>query len=269
MRIQKWAKKLYDRVASGENEEDILYLDFLKLLIERSDNNKDAVIAVCGERGMGKSSFAIVCALILRQLGMSFEMENIFYGTHDLRPAVMKMTTSRRTIFVFDEMIDFAFSHDAMSMLNKNISKLLTKNRKMNNIYFLCIPRFKNLDSTIRTGIINFWIEVFWKSNAKEKDKQFAYAQFFRMDKNVCSDDPWGLENKDVRKIRAISGFEQLKIFKKINPRSQTFRFPPIPKPLEKQYEVLSRDGLRIAGDDFLSKISAKEAKEKPSETVR
>lgn len=256
MKSDLWGKRLHEKVING-NKQTKQYAMFLAGLKERTDNNKDAVVAVCGERGMGKSSFAIVSGMILHHLGLNFDFDNIYYGTRDINKAIGKITSSQKTVFVFDEMIDFGYSRDAMSRLNKTIAKILTKSRKLNNIYFFCIPRFRNLDSTIRNDVVHYWIDVFWKSQNKEQKSRFAMAALFRKDRNPVAVDPWGVDDIKLVKKRAFTPHDTLMVCNKIRSYVCSLVFPPIPIPIEKEYEELSKGSLKAAGEDFLSSFSA------------
>lgn len=251
-----WGQHLLFKLNKGTYEEQ-LYLKFLHGIITRIKSNDDCVICVCGERNSGKSSFAIVSALGLKQLGLNFDMSNIFYGRKDLNKAMRKIHSTRNSVFVFDEMIDFAYSMDAMTMLNKAITKTLSKTRKLNHVYFFCIPRFKNLSSTIRNAVVHFWVEVFWKSTAEDRDKKSALAALFRKDKNPISIDPWGIEETTSKfkltylKRSVLSSDDLEKLMKRIKSFICVLKFPPIPLPIEQNYETSARDFLKDTNDEY------------------
>lgn len=266
--LDLWGRRLRLRLNRG-NEEMKLMLEFDLGLKRRVDDNKDAVVAWCGDRGMGKSTGGIVNGLVLRDLEMTFDMSNVFYGAENLDIAVKKVTSTRGNVFVFDEMIDFAYSREAMTSANRAIVKIITKARKLNHIIFLCIPKFKTLDSGIRNDCVNFWIEVLWKSENKNRDKRFALAALFRKDLNPMVSDPWGLDDTKAMKRRLFNPLAQLRFMERMRSYLGTMAFPPIPKVIEEVYEEHSRNAIMHTGDKFLEgrvkKAETKERKETPA----
>jgi len=259
--LDLWGDKLQSKLENGTHQQR-QYLKFLDGLVWRANNNMDAVVAVCGERGMGKSSFAITSGILLRRKGINFDFENIFYGPDALKGAVTNISQSRKGAYVFDEMIDLAYSRNAMTTLNRSLAQFFTKIRKMNNIVFLCIPRFKALDPALRNDIVHFWAEVFWKSYAQEHKKRFALVSLFRKDKNQMTDDPWGFDNKYIYK-RAFKPLDQLRIMKKMRSYVGCVNCPPLPKPIEKAYEDTARDYLKTSSEDLITAFEKKKAKSK------
>jgi len=252
--LDLWGEKIIESLKGGDQQERA-YLKFVKNCAIRISENKDAVICVCGERGMGKSSFAVLTALCLRKYGMKFDFGNLFYGPDCLEDAINRIVSTRKSVFIFDEMIDFAYSRDAMSSLNKNIAKLLTKSRKLNHIFFFCIPRFRNLDTTIRNDVVHYWIEVYWKSEAGRHHDRFALAGFFRKDRNPLAEDPWGISGMREERLRVYTPRDQLRLMKKIRSFLCSLRYPPLPVVIEEKYEEMSRKTLRESGAEIYNSI--------------
>lgn len=267
-----WGDHIIHKLDHGDLQHRRL-MRFLRGIAARlsEESNNDAVICVGGERNMGKSSFAIICAIILRRLGLAFDFTNVFYGLESLQFAIPKITTTRRNVFVFDEMIDFAFSKEAMSSLNKGMAKILIRSRKLNHVYFFCIPRFRSLDGSLRNDVVHFWIEVIWKSKDKKKDQRFALAVLFRKDRNTLTSDPWGVTDVHLEKRRVFTPKQQLRMLKRVRSFRCTLAFPALPAVIERAYEGSSRDSLAEAGERFVANMSkkprepkkAKEEKEK------
>jgi len=264
--LDKWGKHIIHKLEATGKEDDRNFLNMLQGVATRLNENKDAVICVGGERGMGKTSLAIISALILRQYGVSFNFSNIFYGQDDIEKSLEKVVTNEHSCFIFDEMIDFAYSREAMTTVNRTIVKILTKARKLNHVYFFCIPRFKSLDSNVRNFIVHYWIEVYWKNDAKAHDEKFAYAALFSKDKNPATSDPWGIEDIAAKKYKPVRGFQDTwKVMKKFRSYICDLTFPALPIVIEKEYEELSKlslaSGVEGALDVFKNKKSAEELK--------
>lgn len=261
-----WGKKLITKMENGSQQKK-KYVKFLRMLKERTDSNLDAIIAVCGPRGMGKSSLSIESALILRQLGMSFDFNDIVFGQDALEKAIPKIASTRGRVYVFDEMIDLSYSRNAMSTLNKSIAQFITKVRKMNNIIFLNIPRFKTLDPAIRNDIVHFWIEVFWRSpDTVQHSERVALAALFTKDRDPTTNDPWDLDLPKDKKRMAFTPQQQLRIMKRMRSYRACLSFHPLPKVIENEYENRSRSYIGVAGQDFLNALAAKRKPKKADE---
>lgn len=257
--VELWGRKLIRKLEKG-NVQERRFLRFLKNIVERlsPEKNNDMVICVGGERNMGKSSFAIVCAIILRVLGLRFTQEQVYYGLEDIERAVRDIVNNRRSVYVFDEMIDISYAKDSMSALNKGISKLFTRNRKLNHCYFLCIPVFKDLDKGPRDGVVHIWIDIVWKSEAKERDKRFALAAIMRKNKNPLAEDPWGITKSKMKDKKVFSPRDHLRVLKRLPSFVGTVAFPPLPKAIEEAYESHSRESAKDAGERLISSITKK-----------
>ncbi len=252
--LDLWGKHLLEKLEKGD-EQERLYLQFAKELKGRLDKNKDAIICVSGERGLGKSSFSVNTCLLLRQLGVKFTTSHIFYGETERDSAINTYRSSQFSAFSFDEMIDFAYSRDAMTRQSKMLIKTLTKSRKLNNITFLNIPRFRALDPGIRNEVVHFWCDIVWRSDAEDRDKQFALVALLSKDRNPITTDPWGLDDSRLMKKRIYDAGNHLKFLKKLRSFVCVMRFPPLPKVLEDYYESLSIKSLMAEQND-IQKIS-------------
>lgn len=264
-RIDLWGRNLAKKLRRG-NEYERLYYEFLEGLALRTQENKDAVVCVSGERGLGKTAFALVSSIVLRKMKVKFDFSNVFYGAGNTRQAIRKVINSEGTAFVFDEMIDVAYSRDAMTSMNKNIAKILTKARKLNNIYFFCIPRFKNLDSTLRNDVVHYWAEMLYQSKNTVRSKRHATAALFRKDRNPVAEDPWGMSATKYIKKRVYTSQDQTKLVKRLRSFVCFMKFPPLPYSIEAEYEGLSKQSLKDTGDKFLSGILKEKKSEKTDE---
>lgn len=260
--LDSFGEKLIKKLESGNSQEK-LFLNLLEGIADRINNDKDAIICTCGDRGKGKTSLAVWAAIGLRQFNIKFNMSNIFYGSKDLKTAIRKMINETRNTFIFDEMIDHAYSRDAMSSVNKTVAKILTKSRKVNHVTFFCIPRFRNLDSTIRNDVVNFWLEVFWQSKAEDRHKKYALAALFRKDMNPLAQDPWGFDDTSYIRKRIFSAHDQLKLMRKIRSYVCPIQFPPLPLTLENKYKQLSIECLKDSGDKFINDVMSSTVQKK------
>lgn len=252
--LDLWGKKILERCRDSDDERENNWVNHLQGLAERTDDSLDAVVAVSGKRGLGKSSYAILSAVIMRQFGLEFDFSDIYYGERSLITAVNKIATTRKRVYVFDEIIDLAYSRNAMTTLNKNLARFFTKVRKMNNIIFLCIPRFKNLDPAIRNDVVHFWTEVFWRGE----------TSLHRKSGNPASSDPWGLDDKKVIYRKAYTQRDHEKLMRKFPSFLWFMKFPPLPVALENAYLEGSEHYLGEAGAIFMESLQPKRPKGRP-----
>lgn len=254
--LDQWGKKILRAHKESGDPWDSNWIDFLEGLSNRTKKNLDAIVTVAGRRGLGKTTFAINSALVCRQFGLDFSLSDIYYGERSLAGAVEKISKHRNRVYIFDEIIDLAYSRNAMTVLNKNLSRFFTKVRKMNNIVFLCIPRFKNLDTSLRNDAVHFWVEVFWRGE----------CSMHRMSNNPSGEDPWGLEDKRVKLMKAYTQRDYEKLMGKYSSFKWFMKYPKMPAVIEKSYLQTSEAYLEEAGKVFIDSFTKKKPQPKPAE---
>ncbi len=238
--------KYLARMNKEGNEADVLLFAFIKGLLERVGKNKDAVVIVTGERGEGKTTFSVLCSMLgtaipeTQEFGhlqkMNFEWNNIIrkYTSESQK----RLTSTRFQFFVCDEIIDIAFSPDALTRKTKFFSKVFSKTRKLNNIYFLCIPFFKRITGFFR-DVAHFWVHIVYQKQNKNRDDWYAYAYIFTKNKDPTTDDPWMFDS--LRKSFKVGKRHLLSRLKSHAGFLAEVRFKPLPEALEHKYEELSR----------------------------
>lgn len=250
--LDLWGKRLLERVEKDDKKYSQYYLLFLKRLIARIENNKDAIIFVGSEKGGGKSTFSITSALILRQLGAKFDFNsNIFYGEGQFDEAIKKISSMRKHVLIFDEMIDFGFSKNAMTRLNKNLVTLFNKARKNNHIIFMCMPYFSELDKSMRNQV-NFWVEMGWLSENQEHDRRFSVSGLLTKSRNFLGGDKWGLDDRRYEKKRIFSSREKLGLMQRLPSFICYLASPALPKIVEDSYQELSHQAIVETGQKIL-----------------
>lgn len=111
----------------------------------RLRNDYDWVMVVCGREGSGKSTLAINCCA---EVDPTFNAERIAFNADDFLKIIKK--AQKREAILFDEAGTNLYSREAMSSMNRVLTKTFMVVRQMNLFICLCIPSFFCLDSYIR-----------------------------------------------------------------------------------------------------------------------
>ncbi len=172
------------------------YLLFLDKVKSRLSKKFDAVIAVSGAKGYGKSNFSIYSAMVLsHMLGNEFSLRNNIIFHYDHKEAIKKITTAKSNTFVFDEAVDAMTGTDSITRVGKALAKTFVKIRKRTNIYFINIPRFWMLGKYWKADLIHFRIEIL------RRTEHYAEAALLVPDKDPNNPDPW-FQEYDAKKAR-------------------------------------------------------------------
>lgn len=139
---QKKKTKIYFKDAKGRF---IAYLDLLKKRINKLDY--DCFIVVVGKERRGKSTFAA-------QLGYYMTEGNIDVSDicMDAEEFTSKLQSSiKGGVIIFDEAGTNLYSREAMSSINRMLTKAFMVSGLKNICIIICIPSFFSLDTYIRT----------------------------------------------------------------------------------------------------------------------
>lgn len=258
-----WGEHLHRKIKRSEVRDMRAFSLFLDECIARTKRDEDAVIAVTGDRGRGKSTLSLGASMVLshrmKRDPAAFTWDNMCYRFEDLGELIDKAGNNDGLIYNIDEAIDVAHSKSAMSRANKELGKFMIRARKLRNIYFWNIPDFTELDSTIRNKVIQYWIHVFYKSEHRERNKRYGVAALFRKDLNPFNPDKWGFEEtKKIVKRPIHDVFHLIKMFRKTRSYVATMAFPILPKIIEDMYKAPSFDALRESGKKFSEEFSGK-----------
>lgn len=267
--LDLWGRHLKAKLVKLKHEgsgERLIH--FCKLLkTRRIEKNKDAILGITGEKGEGKSTLAIHIGMLLRMEGMTFDDAHIVHGKEDFKRGIKLMTTTRGGVFIFDEIIKFAFTGDVMKGSTKYLIKLFTLARKKNHIVILNIPVFKRLVGGIRDDHVNFWIHIWRSSQSKERKDWFAEADLIKKNKNPRSIDPWGLNDTKLSRKKITTGWEVHEELAGLSGRDSptvyvcTFTYPPLPEVIENEYIKQSDDAMEEFGEEFIESLGPKEPK--------
>lgn len=114
----------------------------------------DAVMAVTGARGNGKSTTARKLA---RALDPSFDIERqVCFSFQEFQATADSL--DRGQAIVWDEVIEGGMARAAMTKGNRDMEKFFTISRDRNLISFVCAPHIDIFDSTLRKHYFTDWL---------------------------------------------------------------------------------------------------------------
>lgn len=191
--------------------------------------DKDITIAITGYEGSGKSTLAIKIAKNGQwMLGLPFDYFKTIIYTMSPKEILEKIKDEQTKYFIFDEAIKQFYKMEFGTSHVRELTKIFTIIRKLNNVYIFNIPRIHDLTEYFRNHRIQIWIHVFHRP---PNDVQFYASDFhnwmwrykFGWGAVLCADqnpffrDPWHIERiQAMIKKMTKTGFNLLSLSSKI-----------------------------------------------------
>lgn len=184
------------------------------------EENFDCVIAITGNRGLGKSTLAYKLALAS---ALKFKPEkDIVFGKQDTLKA---LAHGRKKVIIADEVIQTAFNRDFYTTENKQFIKILTMNRDRNNLIILCIPHFSSIDNQIK-NLVRIRIDVVRR----------GLGVIHTPNKTSYTRDIWDITtNEKIERTWLKSGIQKPK-FSRLTTFRGIMRFKPLSPKQEARY---------------------------------
>jgi hypothetical protein len=131
---------------------------------ERLNKNKDAVIAVCGPEGEGKSTLGYKLS---KRMDPYFRLATnvIPFPTFDrMKTAIHELP--HKSVIMADEAMLTMYKRQSMTSDVIQMNQLLALCRKYFKIMFYIMPRFEDFDERMREHRIALWIEIIVRGTA-------------------------------------------------------------------------------------------------------
>ncbi len=109
------------------------------------ENKFDGIVVFDGNRGLGKSTGAVKCALRFKEFKIK---RDVIFSRDEVMKAMAKY---HKGVIVADEMINVTFNRDFYGEEQKKLIKMLNMYRDRYNILIACVPNFYSLDSQFRS----------------------------------------------------------------------------------------------------------------------
>jgi hypothetical protein len=218
--------ELYGRSPTSKSESSKVFNGFVEYCMYRNIANYDSMVLITSEKGMGKSSFAIMLAKRWCQmLGIKFDTDrHIAYSNAQVSSKIDKLNPFEPIIC--DESIRFAGSEDWNKLENKELKKKLGQVRTKHLFYILCFPlKVMKLDKVYLESYVNYWIDLVGRGvgalYVKDKNPQY---------------DAWRM--KEFQKIGSYTEFTMLqKIHSALKKHPNFWYTIRAPKPPAALYE--------------------------------
>ncbi len=208
-----------DKITNKEYKE---LKQFARILRLRILKDYDAVVAITGEEGVGKSACAIA---IGRETDPRFSIERnelVVASPTELERKIKEMR--KGSCIIADEAIKILYKQQWATKSQRWINQLYTLARKENKITCLCIPRFRDLNEYFRNHRVKFWIYVLGR----------GVAVVFIRDWSPFAKDPWWMdENQKIldtwfkgKRVQDIDIENKIKVLRKSRNFLMVFTFP-------------------------------------------
>lgn len=226
--------KIEDITTTDVTEE---YLDGLaKSIRRRLNRDYDAVIAVCGYEGDGKSTLAIKLA---SKVDKNFTLQRnvLFNPTVDTVTESVLRGLPKGSAIVVDEAIKVLYKRGFMNKLQIFLNQIFAICRGQNKCIILCMPEFSDFDSFFRQHRILVWIQLLERGNA------VAFVKTW----NIFTTDKWNLKaNEDlIAKVTGKKSMLDLSTSDKLNMLRRSanyfvdFTFSDLTPDMQREYKEL------------------------------
>lgn len=220
------AEKYYPRGTITKGSKYKIFKYFVRYCLYRNLANFDTMLLLTGDKGVGKSSFAIMlgrewCSL----LGIQFSARyHIAYSNAQVQERIDNLP--RFHPLISDEAVNFAAAAEWAKLENRELRKKIAQVRTRHLFFILCWPmKVNKIEKSYLDSFVNYWIHII---------KRGAGAIFVK-DINPVTDS-WRLSLfKDIGGFTEFTGIDKVK--KKLMGHPNFWYIITVPKPSEEFYK--------------------------------
>jgi len=224
-----------------------IFRGFVEYCLYRNIANFDTMLLLTAEKGLGKSSAAIMMAREwCRLLGIRFDPKrHIAYNNADVTNKIEML--QKFEPLIADEAVRFALSEEWSKRENKELKKKLAQVRTKHLFYILCFPlKIEKVEKNYLHSFVNYWIDII------DRGLGVIYVK----DKNP-SRDSWRI--KEFAFVGSYTEFTSVSAIRnklKADPNFwQIIRFPKPPKWLYNRYLAVREKNI-YDDDNILHSVS-------------
>lgn len=220
------AEKYYPKGKVTKGEKYKVFKYFVRYCLYRNLANFDTMILISGDKGTGKSSFAIMlarewCSL----LGISFSSRNhMAYSNAQAMERIGNL--NRFSPLICDEAVNFASAAEWAKLENRELRKKIAQVRTRHLFFILCWPmKVNKIEKSYLDSFVNYWIHIMKR----------GVGAIFIKDINPVTDS-WRLSLfKDIGGFTEFTGIDKIK--KKLGAHPNFWYIITAPKPSEDFYK--------------------------------
>jgi len=220
------AEKYYPRGKVTKGEKYKVFKYFVRYCLYRNLANFDTMILLSGDKGTGKSSFAIMLAREwCRLLGISFSSRNhMAYSNAQTMERIGNL--ERFSPLICDEAVNFASAAEWAKLDNRELRKKIAQVRTRHLFFILCWPmKVNKIEKSYLDSFVNYWIHIIKR----------GVGAIFVKDINPVTDS-WRLSLfKDIGGFTEFTGIDKIK--KKLSSHPNFWYIITAPKPSEDFYK--------------------------------
>lgn len=199
---------------------------FVRYCLYRNLANFDTLILLTGDKGVGKSSFAIMLAKEwCRILGIAFN-PNTFIAYSNVQMTERIENLNKFSPLIGDESVLFASSENWNKRENKDLKLKLAQVRTKHFFFILCFPlKIKKVDKSYLDSFVNYWIDLFSRGKGALYVRSLSPAM-----------ESWRIDDfKELGNYNEFTSSEE--IAKKLSKHPNFWYLITAPKPSEKLYK--------------------------------
>jgi hypothetical protein len=220
---------------------------FVQLLMYRNLANFDSMILITSEKGMGKSSAAIMLARYwCKLMGLKFDPNrHIAYSNADVSNKIDQL--NKFEPLICDEAIRFISSEDWAKSENKNLKKKLAQIRTKHLLFIICFPlKIYKVEKTYLENYVNYWLDLYSR----------GHGAIYVRDKNPVQDS-W--RQKEFSLVGSYNEFtNSQKILERLKKHPNFWLQVKIPRPPRWLYEkyLKVREKNVYDNDDVMASVT-------------
>lgn len=135
--------------------------------ITRVDSKKASMIVIDGGVGEGKTTLAVICAMIIaKKLGEEFSIdEQVRQGGSDFLKGMDWCVENNKRVIIYDEAGDFN-TRASLTYFNQQMNRVFETYRALGIIVIMCLPSFSDLDTSLmKKKIVRFLVHCYARNS--------------------------------------------------------------------------------------------------------